>query len=140
MSKCKSCLHAIKLHKHPLNRMYNGAISEQVDFGGCIANGKDNGIIVDRVVDECGGWKPNCVTINVGHMKNRIEVTSKGKYWFDCTLTPCYANSCFLYGSNISITTVTQCRELYDWKAISAHDFGTLTEVIIEDLEQFKIK
>lgn len=53
MTKCKTCQHAIKLHKHPLNRMYNGVISEQVDFIGCVALGNDNGIIVDRVVDEC---------------------------------------------------------------------------------------
>ena len=137
--KCKTCQHAIKLHKHPLNRMFNGAISEQVDFLGCIALGKDNGLIVDRVVDECDGWIGELVKIEVSNMKNRIEATSKGKYWFDCTLIPCYANTCFLYGKNISDGTVKQCRGLYDFAAIAAHDFDK-TEVTIEDLEQFKIK
>ena len=31
-------------------------------------------------------------------------------------------------------------RDNYNFAAIAAHDFGTLTEVVIDDLEQFKIK
>lgn len=134
--KCKTCQHAIKLHKHPLNRMFNGAISEQVDFGGCIALGKDNGVIVDRVVEECEGWmgKPKPLKMSTETIKTKI-----------CYPNQCdgiHCDDCIFYNPNNYRKVGGFCHAIstdYDWQAIAAHDFDK-TEVTIEDLEQFKIK
>jgi len=135
MSKCKTCQHAIKLHKHPSNRMFNGAISEQVDFIGCVAFGKDKGFIVDGVVEECDGWmgkrSGDKLKTSVEYLKDSIE--KHGTYMcegecIDCLFLCSYTLDCYSSFAD------------YDFAAISTHDFGTLTEVTIEDLEQFKIK
>lgn len=136
MSKCKSCLHAIKLHKHPLNRMFNGAISEQVDFLGCVALGKDNGVIVDRIVEECDGWMVSAKPINMS-----IEIIKDGivDVYFNCGYIQC--TKCVFYLQDGALNQ--KCMSalgMYDFAAIKSYDFGTITEVVIDDLEQFKIK
>lgn len=137
--KCKTCQHAIKLHKHPLNRMFNGAISEQVDFIGCVALGKDNGLIVDRVVEECEGWigKPKPLKMNVDFIGERIFLDDDGKYSFDCDeVEDCFRCIFVGWGPDGFLKC---CAREYKLDSIAAHDFDK-TEVTIEDLEQFKIK
>lgn len=138
--KCKTCQHAIKLHKHPLNRMFNGAISEQVDFIGCIALGKDNGVIVDRAVVECEGYIQKrkefklLPKLDIRFLKTLMcsHEFENSKVWtFNCGIKFC--KEC-VFRSGIT------CYKLqYNFEDMYLHDFDK-TEVTIKDLEQFKIK